>query len=68
MQAGQFLVRNENADDGLWRELAAEVHANADRLFKMIGEAYTTLSDPTTVYILRIPGYLFTYIDLFLKL
>ncbi|XP_020275832.1 uncharacterized protein LOC109850267 [Asparagus officinalis] len=46
-KAGQSLVRNENVDDGLWREVAAEVHADADRLFKMIGEAYTVLSDPT---------------------
>ncbi|KAJ6791222.1 Uncharacterized protein M6B38_245350 [Iris pallida] len=46
-KAGQFLVRNENVDDGLWREVANEVHTDADRLFKIIGESYTTLSDPT---------------------
>ncbi|XP_031474202.1 uncharacterized protein LOC116246453 isoform X2 [Nymphaea colorata] len=45
-KAGQFLVRNENGDDGLWKEVAAEVHKDADRLFKMIGEAYATASDP----------------------
>ncbi|XP_010938663.1 uncharacterized protein [Elaeis guineensis] len=45
-KAGQFLARSENADDGLWREVAEEVYKDADRLFKMIGEAYTILSDP----------------------
>ncbi|XP_072982402.1 uncharacterized protein [Typha latifolia] len=46
-KAGQFLVRNENVDDVVWKEIAAGVHTDADRLFKMIGEAYTVLSDPT---------------------
>ena len=49
VQAGHFLTRSENVNDGLWREVAGEVHADADRLFKMIGEAYTILSDPTKV-------------------
>ncbi|KAK4356500.1 hypothetical protein RND71_025471 [Anisodus tanguticus] len=44
-KAGQSLARNDNADDGLWREIAEEVHKDADRLFKMIGEAYAVLSD-----------------------
>ncbi|KAK8928586.1 Chaperone protein dnaJ 72 [Platanthera zijinensis] len=44
-KAGQFLARNENGDDRVWREVAEEVHTNADRLFKMIGEAYTILVD-----------------------
>ena len=57
LQAGQFLVRNENLDDGVWREVFAEVHADADRLFKMIGEAYTILSDPTKVYMLMNPEF-----------
>ncbi|KAJ6812677.1 uncharacterized protein M6B38_256180 [Iris pallida] len=46
-KAGQFIVRNENVDDELWREVANEVHTDADRLFKMIGESYTILSDLT---------------------
>ncbi|KAL5566683.1 hypothetical protein UlMin_029847 [Ulmus minor] len=46
-KAGQFLAKNDNGDDGLWKEIAAEVHKDADRLFKMIGEAYAVLSDPT---------------------
>ncbi|KAL2557266.1 Heat shock protein DnaJ with tetratricopeptide repeat [Forsythia ovata] len=46
-KAGQSLPRNENGDDGLWKEIAEEVHKDADRLFKMIGEAYAVLSDPT---------------------
>ncbi|THU47440.1 hypothetical protein C4D60_Mb09t15540 [Musa balbisiana] len=46
-KAGQLLARNETIDDGFWREVADEVHKDADRLFKMIGEAYTVLSDAT---------------------
>lgn len=49
LQASQLLVRTDNVDDALWRELADEVHRDADRLFKMIGEAYTILSDPSKV-------------------
>ncbi|KAI7980301.1 hypothetical protein LOK49_Contig169G00006 [Camellia lanceoleosa] len=47
-KAGQFLARSESGDDGqLWKQIADEVHKDADRLFKMIGEAYAVLSDPT---------------------
>ncbi|GAB4856009.1 hypothetical protein Ancab_024648 [Ancistrocladus abbreviatus] len=46
-KAGQFLARYESGDDELWKEIAKEVHNDADRLFKMIGEAYSVLSDPT---------------------
>lgn len=46
-KAGQSLVRNENSDDPIWKEIAREVHIDADRLFKIIGEAYAVLSDPT---------------------
>lgn len=46
-KAGQLLPRSENGDDGLWKEVADEVHKDADRLFKMIGEAYAVISDPT---------------------
>ncbi|CAL5423180.1 unnamed protein product [Camellia sinensis] len=36
-KAGQFLARSESGDDGqLWKEIADEVHKDADRLFKMI--------------------------------
>ncbi|XP_022854759.1 uncharacterized protein LOC111376064 isoform X2 [Olea europaea var. sylvestris] len=45
-KAGQSLPRNENVDDGFWKEIAEEVHKDTDRLFKMIGEAYAVLSDP----------------------
>ncbi|KAK6244223.1 hypothetical protein QUC31_010632 [Theobroma cacao] len=45
-KAGQFLARSESGDEGrLWKEIAEEVHKDADRLFKMIGEAYAILSD-----------------------
>ncbi|OAY48487.1 uncharacterized protein LOC110617158 isoform X2 [Manihot esculenta] len=46
-KAGQSLARSENGDDGLWKEIGEEIHNHADRLFKMIGEAYAVLSDPT---------------------
>ncbi|KAL8480013.1 hypothetical protein ACS0TY_026810 [Phlomoides rotata] len=45
-KAGQSLARNENPDDAIWKEIAEEVHKDADRLFKIIGEAYAVLSDP----------------------
>ncbi|KAK1278417.1 Chaperone protein dnaJ 39 [Acorus gramineus] len=45
-KACQFLPRSENGDDGLWKEVASEVHKDADRLFKIIGEAYAIVSDP----------------------
>ncbi|XVE95885.1 hypothetical protein REPUB_Repub02eG0173700 [Reevesia pubescens] len=45
-KAGQFLARSESGDEGrLWKEIAEEIHKDADRLFKMIGEAYAVLSD-----------------------
>lgn len=43
------MARSDNGDDGLWKEIAEEVYKDADRLFKMIGEAYAVLSDPTKV-------------------
>ncbi|CAN0907882.1 DnaJ homolog subfamily C member 7 [Linum grandiflorum] len=43
-KAGQFLARSESGD-GLWKEIVDKVHVDADRLFKMIGEAYAVLSD-----------------------
>lgn len=46
-KAGQSLARNDNPEDGIWKEIAEEVHKDADRLFKMIGEAYAVLSDPS---------------------
>ncbi|XP_059646253.1 uncharacterized protein LOC132291321 isoform X2 [Cornus florida] len=47
-KAGQFLARSEGGDDGqLWKDIVEEVHKDADRLFKMIGEAYAVLSDPS---------------------
>ncbi len=49
MQAGQSLARSDNGDDKLWKVIAEEVHKGADKLFKMIGEAYVVLSDPIKV-------------------
>ncbi|KAG6557034.1 hypothetical protein Mapa_000960 [Marchantia paleacea] len=46
-KAGQFLARSEGGDDGgLWKEVGDEVRREAERLFKLIGEAYAILSDP----------------------
>ncbi|XP_019426030.1 PREDICTED: uncharacterized protein LOC109334616 isoform X1 [Lupinus angustifolius] len=46
-KAGQWLPRSEVGDEGkVWKEISQEVHKDADRLFKMIGEAYAVLSDP----------------------
>jgi DnaJ family protein C protein 7 len=49
-QASQFLKR-ENGDVGsLWKEVSIdEVRADAERLFKLIGEANAILSDPVKV-------------------
>lgn len=49
MQTGQSLAKSENGDGGFWKEIAEEVHRDADKLFKMIGEAYAILSDPSKV-------------------
>lgn len=46
-KAGQSLARSEGGDDVVWREIASGVYKDADRLFKMIGEAYGILSDPS---------------------
>ncbi|KAK7258119.1 hypothetical protein RIF29_32574 [Crotalaria pallida] len=45
-KAGQSLTRSDNGDDQIWKIIAEEVHRDADRLFKIIGEAYAVLSDP----------------------
>lgn len=49
MQAAQSVVRSDDGDDGLWKEIAENVHKDVDRLFKMIGEAYAVLSNPLKV-------------------
>ncbi|KAF7804056.1 DnaJ-like subfamily C member 7 [Senna tora] len=46
-KAGHFLARSEVGDEGqIWKEISQDVYKDADRLFKMIGEAYAVLSDP----------------------
>ncbi|GMJ15529.1 tetratricopeptide repeat 16, DNA J protein C31 [Hibiscus trionum] len=45
-KAVQSLVRHENGDDKLWKEIREEAYKDADKLFKIIGEAYAILSDP----------------------
>ncbi|XP_047310060.1 dnaJ homolog subfamily C member 7-like isoform X2 [Impatiens glandulifera] len=45
-KAGQILARNENGEDMQdWKEIADKVYKDADRLFKLIGEANTVLTD-----------------------
>uniref|UniRef100_A0A0E0JGY8 J domain-containing protein n=1 Tax=Oryza punctata TaxID=4537 RepID=A0A0E0JGY8_ORYPU len=46
-KAGNFLVRSENINDAVWKEIANEIRKDADYLFKLIGKAYAILSDPT---------------------
>ncbi|XP_030453346.1 uncharacterized protein LOC115674954 [Syzygium oleosum] len=46
-KASQFLAKVDNGDDKLWKGIAEEVRKDADRLFKMIGEAHAILSEPT---------------------
>lgn len=47
-KAGQFLATRTSRDEGqLWKEISVDVKKDADRLFKIIGEAYAVLSDPT---------------------
>ncbi|KAI3471343.1 hypothetical protein Pfo_030708 [Paulownia fortunei] len=47
-KAGQVLVRSDVGDDGtLWKDFGEKIHKDADRLFKIIGEAYAVLSDPS---------------------
>ncbi|KAL3533717.1 hypothetical protein ACH5RR_007238 [Cinchona calisaya] len=46
-KAGQYLARSDGGDDGRsWKDIVEKVHEDADRLFKMIAEAYAVLSDP----------------------
>ncbi|XP_071720787.1 uncharacterized protein [Rutidosis leptorrhynchoides] len=45
-KAGKFLARSESGADGhIWKEIFTTIHRDADKLFKIIGEAYTLLSD-----------------------
>lgn len=48
-KAAQSLVKSgEVGEEGRhWKDIAELVHKDSDRLFKMIGEAYAVLSDPT---------------------
>ncbi|KAI3772670.1 hypothetical protein L6452_03861 [Arctium lappa] len=47
-KAGQILARAESGSDGQqWKVIAESIQRDADRLFKMIGEAYAVLSDFT---------------------
>lgn len=47
-KAGQYLARSDGGDDGAGslKDIVERVHEDADRLFKIIGEAYAVLSDP----------------------
>ncbi|KAG8052666.1 hypothetical protein GUJ93_ZPchr0001g32569 [Zizania palustris] len=48
-KAGNFIVRSENINDALWREIGSEIRKDADYLFKLIGKAYAILSDTTMI-------------------
>ncbi|KAK7308915.1 hypothetical protein RJT34_05254 [Clitoria ternatea] len=45
-KAVQSLARSDSGDDQIWKDIVEEVCKDADRLFKIIGEAYAILSDP----------------------
>ncbi|ESW28983.1 hypothetical protein PHAVU_002G034200 [Phaseolus vulgaris] len=45
-KAVQSLARSDNGDDQILKDIVEEVCKDADRLFKIIGEAYAVLSDP----------------------
>ncbi|KAK1426009.1 hypothetical protein QVD17_14676 [Tagetes erecta] len=45
-KAALLVSRSDLGDDASWKEISENVHKDADRLFKMIGEAYAVLSDP----------------------
>ncbi|KAK9055518.1 hypothetical protein SSX86_026602 [Deinandra increscens subsp. villosa] len=45
-KAGKFLARSESGlDSHVWKEIFTTIHKDADKLFKIIGEAYAVLSD-----------------------
>lgn len=45
-KVGQILARSDAMEDGgLWKEISETVRNDADRLFKLIGEAYAVLSN-----------------------
>ncbi|XP_039026378.1 dnaJ homolog subfamily C member 7-like, partial [Hibiscus syriacus] len=46
-KAVQSLVRTENGDDKIWKDIREEAYKDVDKLFKIIGEAYAVLSDST---------------------
>ncbi|CAJ1927091.1 unnamed protein product [Sphenostylis stenocarpa] len=45
-KAVQSLARSDIGDDQIWKDIVEGVCKDADRLFKIIGEAYAVLSDP----------------------
>ncbi|CAM8916744.1 unnamed protein product [Rhodiola kirilowii] len=45
-KASQLLAKSDNGRNDTRKEISEEIHKAADRLFKLIGEAYTVLSDP----------------------
>ncbi|KAL6498470.1 hypothetical protein OROHE_026567 [Orobanche hederae] len=46
----KVLVRSDVGDCGtLWKDFGEKIHNDADRLFKIIGEAYAVLSDPSKI-------------------
>jgi DnaJ family protein C protein 7 len=45
-KAGQFSIQSDNGDDGYWNQVGEEVRRDAERIFKMIGEAYAIISNP----------------------
>lgn len=44
------MARSDNGDDQIWKDIVEEISKDADRLFKIIGEAYAVLSDTAKVF------------------
>ena len=63
MQAGKFLTRSESGAEGdVLKEIFTTIHKDADKLFKIIGEAYAVLSDANKVCSLSFYSHLSIFI------
>lgn len=43
-------MKGEKSNDNIWNDVSDVLHKDADHVFKMIGEAYSILSDTTKVF------------------
>ena len=65
MQACKFLARSESGAEGdVLKEIFTTIQKDADKLFKIIGEAYAVLSDANKVCSLSF----YSLLDIFIPL